>query len=112
MLMKIKLLIVCIGLISLTSCTNTTSFLKPSNSTVSKPKIEIDKKKFEEEEKKILILQNLLNEYLTNPDQFISTKSNKDNFIAVFSNFTKINGEILYNQYNNKKSKDIQNLID
>ena len=91
-------------------------FLKENisfNNEVNKRKMSIDKKKFELEEKKIVNLQNQVSEYLKNPDQFISANTNKDNFIAVFSNFTQVNGEILYDQYiHDRHNKDIQNLID
>jgi hypothetical protein len=38
-------------------------------------------------------------EYIDNSDVFLSSHSNRENFIAMFSNFTKINGEGLYQSY-------------
>ena len=58
-------------------------------------------------------LENILSSYLANPQQFILTHSNKENFIALFSNFTRLNGEVLYNEYiESKHHKDIQYQLD
>ena len=114
--MKIKLLLITICL-KLCILDSTSMFLRNNNSTTSsqftKIRPLINKKKFELEEKRIILLQNKLSEYLKNTDQFINSNSNKDIFIALFSNFTQMNGEILYHQYMNERhNKDIQNLID
>jgi hypothetical protein len=58
-------------------------------------------------------MENILSSYLVNPQQFILSHSNKDNFIAIFSNFTRLNGEVLYNEYiESKHHKDIQFQLD
>ncbi len=83
----------------------------PSQSTKIVPLI--NKRQFQLEEKRINSLQQKLMDYIKNPDQFLSNNPNKDIFIALFSNFTHMNGEILYNQYiKDRHNKDIQNLID
>ena len=67
----------------------------------------------EEEELKFSKVEDPVKEYVDNPNQYISTHSNKENFIAIFSNFTKLNGEILYEEYVDKNiKKDLQNIID
>jgi len=67
----------------------------------------------EEEEMKFSKVEDSVNEYLSNPNQYISTHSNQENFIAIFSNFTKLNGEILYEEYvDNNIKKNLQNIID
>lgn len=67
----------------------------------------------EEEEMKFSKVEDSVNEYLSNPNQYISTHSNHENFIAIFSNFTKLNGEILYEEYvDNNIKKNLQNIID
>jgi hypothetical protein len=58
-------------------------------------------------------MEDLLSSYLANPQQFILSHSNKENFIAIFSNFTRLNGEVLYDEYlESKHHKDIQSQLD
>jgi hypothetical protein len=38
-------------------------------------------------------------EYLDSPDKYLSGNSNKENFIAMFSNLTKLDGAKLYSNY-------------
>lgn len=56
-------------------------------------------------------VQNLVETYMKNPQLFLQSHNNKDNFIAIFTNFTRLNGEVIYNKYMNK-NKDMQSLID
>jgi hypothetical protein len=56
-------------------------------------------------------MQQLLQAYLKDPQSFLVSHNNRENFVAVFSNFTRLNGEFLYDQYVNRE-KDIQSLID
>ncbi len=56
-------------------------------------------------------MQQLLQSYLKDPHSFMVSHNNRENFIAVFSNFTRLNGEVLYDQYVHRE-KDIQTLID
>ena len=67
----------------------------------------------DEEQLKFSQVEDKVKEYLQMPQQYISTHSNKENFIAIFSNFTKLNGEVILNEYvENNKGKDIQSMID
>lgn len=62
---------------------------------------------------KLKKMETNLKEYLNNPQGFISTHNNKENFVTIFSNFTRLNGEILFNEYYNKKyNGDIQIMLD
>ena len=58
-------------------------------------------------------MEDLLKSYNDNPGEFITSHSNKENFITIFSNFTRLNGEILYEEYiESKHHKDIQSVLD
>jgi hypothetical protein len=58
-------------------------------------------------------LEKTIREYLSNPAKFILTNSNKENFISIFSNFTKMNGEEIYEEYiATKYHKDLQSILD
>ena len=62
---------------------------------------------------KIKEMEELIKSYLDNPESFILTHNNRENFIAVLSNFTRLNGEEIYEEYLEKQyQKDIQTVID
>jgi len=57
--------------------------------------------------------ENDYKEYLNNPNQYITTHSNKDIFITIFSNYTKLDGLQLYNNFiNSDRRNDMQFKID
>lgn len=67
----------------------------------------------EEEQLKFSKVEDIVNEYTQNPKQFISSHNNKENFIAIFSNFTRLNGEVLFEEYiRDNREKDLQAIID
>lgn len=67
----------------------------------------------EEQQLKFSKVEEIVKEYLQMPQQYISSHNNKENFIAIFSNFTKLNGEVLLNEYiENMNGKDLQSIID
>jgi hypothetical protein len=57
--------------------------------------------------------ENDMKEYVNNPDEYITKHSNKDIFITIFSNFTKLDGLQLYNNFiNSDRRNDMQFKID
>ena len=62
---------------------------------------------------KVQRMEKNFKQYIENPARFIYSHNNKDNFIAVFSNFTRTDGENIYNEYlQTKHKKDIQSILD
>lgn len=58
-------------------------------------------------------LENNVKTYQKDPQAFLSTHNNKDNFITLFTKYTKLNSESLYNQYiSNKNNRGLQAEID
>ncbi len=61
-------------------------------------------------------LEKLLKDYLDNPNNFLTSNNNKDIFTAIFTNFTRSNGEVIYNDYLLEQSEhnksDLQSIID
>lgn len=50
---------------------------------------------------------------MENSDKYILTHNNKDNFIFVFNNYTKADGETIYKNYiQNNYRKDINSVLD
>lgn len=43
---------------------------------------------------------------------FISNHSNKENFITIFSNFTKSDGNLIFRSYIENNKQELQNVID
>lgn len=58
-------------------------------------------------------IHSLMKDYIINPQQFLMSHSNKDNFIAIFSNFTHSNGEEIYKDFiEGRYQKDVQSMLD
>ncbi len=56
-------------------------------------------------------MQTLLQAYLKDYRAYLTSHNNRQNFVAVFSNFTRLNGDLLYDQYVSKQ-RDMQSLMD
>jgi len=57
-------------------------------------------------------VNNLVQQYVYNPYEFISNHNNKENFKAIFSNYTKTDSSKYLDKYIENNKKEIQNVID
>jgi hypothetical protein len=57
-------------------------------------------------------VNQIVQEYLTNPLDFISRHKNKENFLVIFSNYTKADASDIFQEYTENNKNEIQNVID
>ena len=57
-------------------------------------------------------MKRIVQEFLLNPLDYIATHNNKDNFLAIFTNYTKADASDNFEQFTESNKKEIQNVID